>query len=436
MQAIVSEAVEGWDCEAIYVGASGNFTIERVLRGKVLHSNDVTLYSCAIGWYLAGEDFRLELRKGFKTEWGWLRRYMRDPVGKLAVVMLSSEMLQGVGRANAYYDRLRASYRKQWGRLYSETRARIEGIDLHLSSFHAGDVVDWLLKVPDDAGFVVFPPFFAGDYEQMFRPLDQVFDWDEPTYPELDEDRMQVLIERIQSKRFWLYGNNQRRPDLEEFLRGRVQTTNRGVPIWLYSNAAPVRLVRPAQKVEALPVPHLLPGETLGGRLEVARISEGQFVTLRSSYMNKAIRPGSPSMAYAVLVDGALVGAFAVFRDSLPSRYARQLPSPGTYLMSDFPVSGTDYPRLAKLVLYAVLSLETKRDVEQVLGGRIRSITTTAFTDRPVSMKYRGLFDLLGRRDSTDPDYAFQLQYGSEMGRWTLQEGYEEWQTRHGSTSN
>ncbi len=102
------------------------------------------------------------------------------------------------------------------------------------------------------------------------------------------------------------------------------------------------------------------------------------------------------------------------------------------YMLSDFPVAPTDYDRLAKLVLYAALSAESKALAEQVNRCRIDSLLTTAFTRNAVSMKYRGLFDLVSRKEQADG--RNMLNYAAPMGKWTSQEGLEEWKRRHSRT--
>jgi len=434
MQSLVVKTIDGWDVDEIYVGASGNFTIERLLapRGRRLWSNDVQIYSCAIGWRLAGQDFRLEVRPDFQDEWGWLADSMTTPTGKLATIMLASTMMQGAGSGNAYYSRIRRAYRAQWPRLFAETCQTIDSVGVELAGFHAGDCVDWLTEIPADQGFAVFPPFFAGDYEAMFRGLGKVFDWDEPEYPEFDHERAELMIERMRGIKRWLYGSNVRWPQLEDHLTGIVQTTNRGVPIYCYADdGRPRGVVRPAQHIDALLIPHLGPDDELGEELNIIPLTDGQFSLLRSRYMNRHIRPGQASAAYGVHVDGILVGAYAITTAPTLAHYERHMPTPTVYLLSDFPVSGTRYDRLAKLVLYAALSEESKALIELVGRKRFRSMATTAFTDNPVSMKYRGVFRLLSRKDSTDPLYQYQLQYGRELGQWNLTEGMDEWRWKH-----
>ena len=117
------------------------------------------------------------------------------------------------------------------------------------------------------------------------------------------------------------------------------------------------------------------------------------------------------------------------------------------YLLSDFPVAPSDYPRLSKLVLYAALSVEAKRLMERLANVEITGLLTTAFAARPVSMKYRGLFTLQTRKPldvkkeawgqdipDDDPYYsqAWMLNYWSATGRWTLDEALTEWKKKHG----
>lgn len=53
-QAIMNKIVKTWDVSDVYVGCSGNFTLERFIGPMEkfrLHSNDVTMYSRCLGAY-------------------------------------------------------------------------------------------------------------------------------------------------------------------------------------------------------------------------------------------------------------------------------------------------------------------------------------------------------------------------------------------------
>lgn len=432
LRAIIHEHATQWTGQAsdIYVGCSGNFTIERVLHdtGFTLHGCDVQLYSSAIGWYLAGRELPITVRPESADQLEWLEPYMDGRAGTLAVVMLGSRFFQWIGKEqHPYYGRMLRAYQAQFEQMHAKTVAKIEALPLRLGSYAAMDVNQWLAEeVPSDAPVVAFPPFFAGDYESQFAALDKHLDWPAPEYPTLDDAAKQTLIERITDRPHWVLGLHFEVDELAEHLRGQVQTANRGVPINVYSSVERSRIVRPSQRLEPVKSPRLAPGMDLGERLSLAPLTMGQFSTLRSQYMNHNIRPGTPTMALAVLVDGFVVGSFAFASPKYDPH--------NVYLLSDFPVAPTSYPRLAKLVLYAALSKEAQFLAQRTMNTRLTRLNTTAFTQRPASMKYRGLLKLHSRKDSTDPAYRYQLDYGSELGRWSLEEGFAEWKRKHGRT--
>lgn len=430
LRAIIHEHAVTWrgQAEDIYVGCSGNFTIERVLHdaGFRLHGCDVQLYSSAIGWYLAGQELPITIRPESADELDWLVPYLDGRAGTLAVVLLGSRFFQWIGREDhPYYGRMLTAYRSQFPELHAKTVAKIEALPLRLASYAPMDVNQWLAEqVPPDAPVVAFPPFFAGDYESQFAALDKHLQWPAPEYPTLDDAAKQTLIALIADRPHWMLGLHFDVEELASQLRGQVQTANRGLPINVYSSVPRPRIVRPHQRLEPVKAPRLVPGQRLGEQLSLAPLTMGQFATLRSQYMNHNIPPGTPTMALAVLVDGVVAGAFAF---STPKYDPHNV-----YLLSDFPVTPTSYGRLAKLVLYAALSTEAQFLAQRTMNTRLTRLNTTAFTQRPVSMKYRGLLRLNSRKDSTDPLYRYQLDYGSELGRWSLAEGYRQWRARHG----
>lgn len=435
MRSIVAEHVRAWDCEDVYVGCSGAFTVERVVNSLNrfnLHGNDVTLYSCAIGGLSAGRPVFFRLRERWQEQYGWLERYLDEPERALATLLLSDGLMAGLTARdyphNQWFARQRRGHEQQWARMHAQMTDRIRERLLCLRSFGAADVVEWVKDVPNDQGVVCFPPFFAGDYTAMFALLDAVWEWPSPDFAEMDDDARLRLFEAARERRHWIFGTHTRlEPEWDPHLRGRVQTTNRGVPIWIYSSAGASRIATPHQPIEPLLIPRLTDRQEIEGPLGILELTGGQFAQLRSQYMNVNIKPGQPTVAYAVLAGGQVIGSYALSMAPTISQMDSYLPGPFIYLLSDFPVRPTRYRHLAKLVLTAALSQEGKLLAERSASRRCRSLTTTAFSQKPVSMKYRSLFRLLARRDSEDPLYRHQLNYGAELGRWTLAEGLETW---------
>ena len=94
-------------------------------------------------------------------------------------------------------------------------------------------------------------------------------------------------------------------------------------------------------------------------------------------------------------------------------------------------------------MLYAALSKETKLLAERLMKRRVHYLFTTAFTNNPNSMKYRGVFDFYNRsedkewrEDGTGTSHTrWKVNYRGTLGQWTLMEGLEIWKKKHGKKS-
>ncbi|MFE7330803.1 hypothetical protein ACFU8W_38855 [Streptomyces sp. NPDC057565] len=438
LRSIIYEHAGTWPGKDIYVGCSGNFTIERVLHSRFgaersIHGNDITAYSCALGWYLAGEPLEYTLGEEYEDSLGWLYPYLEDRTDLLATLMLGTRFLQYVGKEGVYYRRMMDATQDQWPRMHEKTATKLRNLETKLGSFFAGDVRDYLDQVPPNAPVVMFPPFYAADYQAQFAPIDSAFAWPEPKFDELTEDGKERIIEQVQDRPNWVLGLHIERPELRDQLAGVVQTANRGLPIYVYAAAGPRRIVRPRQPVEPIPMRKIGVGDELGDKMTLHVLTGGQFAGIRSQFMSKSIKPGSPLLACGVAVDGKLIGAFAY----LPPKF-----DPATaYLMSDFPVSWTKYRRLAKLIVMAASTSEAQLLLQRSLSKRLTGWATTAFTDRPNSAKYgRGIpgVKLQKRTEAISKDpgdgiHRYQLQYGGPLGNYDLAQALDLWKRKHGS---
>ncbi len=420
------EHTAAWKTDELYVGCSGNLTIERTVADRfALHSNDVSVYTAAIASWLAGQPLRLDVDAEWQDEYGWLAGYLDEPVRQAATIMLLTSALQGLGKRNLYYERMRDGYRDQWERLHAATVAKLSKIELRLEDFHCGDVCAYMDDVPASGAVCSFPPFDVAGYETLFAPLERVLDWDRPEYPIMDLDALHGLLEQMRSKRHWLYGLNHQPEGHERWLRGIVQATARSRAIYVYAGGGRSRTALAHQRTAPVTVPRLAPGIRAGDRLTLAKLTKEQFNSLRSQYLDPGIEPAQAMLCIGVLLDGLLIGCCAF-------TLGKYDPS-GIYMLSDFAVAPTDYPRLSKLVLMAALSTEAHVLLERLRSRRVREITTTAFSDHPVSMKYRSIFELLKREEQKDGPHRYQLHYVAPAGRWTLQDALATWKRRHGA---
>jgi len=431
LRKIISEYVKDWRCQDVFVGCSGNLTVERVLasHGKFrIHGNDVSIYTCCLGSYFAQQSFRLDV---IHDEFQWLAEYMYKPADQLATMMLATRLAELLGKTTPYHQRMMDAYITQWPTMHAQTTERITKATLSLESFFCGDVLDFVQNATEDVGFITFPPFWKGGYERMWKKLGTLFDWDESAYTVLDESYIDTLFQQVTNRPHWIISANRQLDDYADYLRGSTQTSARGVTMYVYASSGKSRITKPTQKVEPVKTPHLTPGQELGERLGLAPLTQGQFNALRAAYIHIPMAPAGVQQAIAVTVDGVIIGAYGLVT---PNSFAGfSITEPYLYMMSDFAVSPTDYPRLSKLVLYAVLSREAQQLMQRFYSRRVRSLVTTAFAKNPVSMKYRGLFRLLSRKE-TDDGYA--LNYGAEVGQWTLADGFEIWKKKHGNKNH
>ena len=98
--------------------------------------------------------------------------------------------------------------------------------------------------------------------------------------------------------------------------------------------------------------------------------------------------------------------------------------------MCDLAVASDVEKRLAKLVLLLLTSREVKEWVDAKLNKRVGWVITTAFTKGPVSMKYRGCFQLYSRKqDKKTGQYA--LNYYAPFGARTLAESFTLWKKKY-----
>ena len=112
LRAMLTEMAPSWVGRDVYVGCSGNFTVERILWEagvRSLHGNDVSLYTCTVGGYLAGEPILSDIQD---PSYGWLEGYMDDGgLRTIATLLLCSEALNYADRPKPYHERMWNGYR-------------------------------------------------------------------------------------------------------------------------------------------------------------------------------------------------------------------------------------------------------------------------------------------------------------------------------------
>ena len=436
---IIGNIVKEWNVKRVYVGCSGNFTIERSISGFLdckITSNDVTIYSSYIGKYFSGQSLEeLKIKDDYDGECNFLRDYTNKATETVATMMLASDILPYSMYNDQYSKRMMRGYKEQYSRMHSDLCKKLKGMKTNIDTFYHGDVMKMLDEIPADCGFISFPPFFKGGYERMWKEIENFFEYTEPDYEMFDPDvHIAEFCHKVSRLDNFVIGTERPVEELEQYFNGTLNTGPNKL-IYFYSKTDKKHYVRQGiRATNAKPIVRIDKHDVITENIAIAPITIDQFQELRSLYLSTNVtKVGTPIASYGLFCEGKLFGVFA-FGSGYMLKGNEKLEKPTVYLMTDFSISPTCEKNLSKLVLYCILSKEARFLAEKVTGKRANSITTNAFSKNPVSMKYRGLFELFGRReiekDENGKVKKWNLSYGAPMGQWSLKEGYKLWRRK------
>ncbi|MBI1207233.1 MAG: hypothetical protein GC191_08085 [Azospirillum sp.] len=396
----------------VFVGCSGSFRFERAVRqrhpGVELVSNDVSLLTCAIGALATGWVFPI----AFTGRLAFVEDHVADFADRVAAVTVALEMAKYKG-ANAWAESHFSFYREGFAGHLARARASVLGFvaGLPLTGFHAGDFRDQVGRAAAEGGGVAaFPPTYKGGYERLYRFLEENSEWPAPAYEVWDPKQLGAWVSELAAARvpYCVVADHQ----LEGLTPVAVYRGTANKPVYSYADRGASSVRAQGHKLEPFayrPVdPASLKPES---KVELIRATAAQMNFLKDKYLAKGINHVSGLANYLVLVDGALAGGFIYAREKFGG-------SDGIYLLSDFAIVRDG--RLSKLVAMQATGAVPIRDLELKMVQRITRIFTTAFTNKPVSMKYRGIFDLVARKEG-------MLNYAGTVRRVDPQAIYTEW---------
>lgn len=425
----------------VHVVCSGNFSIETTLRANgytgTLTGCDVSLYTCSLGAYLAGGDIPLGLNLDEFPEFEPLVPFLEDQEGRAAAVAVVLDSLQFYPRRNQYQCRMFGAYEKRFAALCEQTRERLrkKRDEVRLDSFHAQDGWERVGEIPatDEHAVMTFPPTYEAGYEKLYESLHRAFIWQQPQYEILTSGEQ--FAERIVSRPGpWVIGAELPTPELEAIVGRPIAQSPRGsgVNVYLYSNIESIKpkLLRREINVQEPTWARLTDADeiTPESKLTIHRITSPEANYIRQVYVS--VGQASAQYSYAVAVDGKLVGML-LFQDFAKGSFTiegqpRQFEC--MYMMADLAISSGRYSRLSKLVLLAATSAEMRQDLERRTIKEVLYNVTTAFSRKPSSMKYRGIFKPLSRKEEGG---VYHINYYARMGDHTLQEAMESWCKKH-----
>ncbi|MDO8281063.1 MAG: hypothetical protein Q7U10_00310 [Thermodesulfovibrionia bacterium] len=378
--------LEGRKC---YIGCSGNFTVEQILSQRCkdveIYSNDVSLYSSAIGHAIAACKLNVEITD---PEILWAQKYIdRGGPEMVATFLLLLEMFQYVKRNNDYQERMWQTYLAQWEKIFTKTVDKVNrSIErISIKEYTMIDVHDYFPRT--DGVVIGFLPTYVGGYEKLFQKLDESVKWKSPQYDILTTERREATIKRMTEGDYVLYD------DVKRELPCIAQCTLYGKrAVYIYSNILfKTGLFRRKVSETVKHYKLLMPKDDIAEDSEVRLlISDTNTVNhYRHLFLSKKIEPTGGDLSILVFAGDQLFG-FLIFSGYSKSKGVKDN---SIYMLSDFVVL-SKYKRLSKLLLMVSKCHEVQKLLQEKYIRRVDTIITTAFTKQPVSMKYRGLYEL------------------------------------------
>lgn len=421
----------------VLLPCAGNFTVGSALRsggyrGRITGC-DITLYTSALGAYLAGNHLRVNEREDCPEH---LRGFLdlSDPAHLAASVSIMLDLRQVWKCKNVWHRRTLANYRRSWPQLMDKTLTKLQAYRSHLSQGQG------FAYVPQDASaflaahdhehavFIAPPTFGSRDYINQERMLAASAQWDAPQYTEISFKDV-AIYEQITAFREWMIIMERPLPEIEKVLGEPVAVVHKGRKsiTYAYAGHSKRRVVTRSYLKSRSPGP-IFPGDKfLTGKEEpgVIRMDKAQTVRMNELFMSARVDYflSDVALSLALCLDKKIIGKL----DFNLTKYAWALPEPGhqIYQRSDLAVPSVE-PRLAKLILMLCQSHEVKQLIDATFKDNTRYAVTTAFSPHPVSMKYRGVYKLHKRLE--DPDSGgFRLNYYGELGLWSMRDAYAEW---------
>lgn len=404
--------------DRIYVCCSGQFRVESALReqlpGLWISGNDVSLLSCTLGCWLSEQP--LTFRFTGDLEFLEPLAPANDLRWRLAALLFALDY-SGFKTTNAFGVRQREALAANAVTLLQSLYDRLEKYaEIKLDDFYAGDLRDQAQRALASGGIILtFTPTYKGGYERAYKALMANVAWEAPDYRLWDNSSLPEFLGHLERERGRYYAYCDYPLDgfspLAKFERGRGHT------VWLYGNHGQQSSLR-AESIKNQPFlysPVKVQNLTAGTAVNLVEIDSRRFNFLRERYLSRGIEFSNSVKHFLVLLDGDLAGGIAYQR----SQYGDVT---DLYLLSDFSIVREG--KISKLIALLATSRELTRQVERVYGQRFTHLYTTAFTDKPISMKYRGVFEVSSRKPG-------MINYVSEIRPDNLQALYGVWWKRH-----
>lgn len=399
--------------EKFQILCSGKFTFEHILYNKGakhIIGCDVSCLSMSIGAYLNKQNFNIE----FMGEFSFLNEYIDGNIeSKVATILYlygASEFYFGKNLQNKMAlkrylnnkDKYIEKNKIQFIKEYECLKGNVE--------FFAKDCFEVLHNSSQDEIILSYMPTYTGGYEKLYKIIDMFCIYDKPNYMMIDKDRyIQINSEILATRKSFVFTDIEL-PNLNDRLVSHYKGI--GKDVFLYSNINEnKKFYTIKSKNPFIDINRLVEVDNLKPKSKIEVLKCNNYNAIRARFPSDKLKVlGSVDVSFVVLIDKRYAGAFA---------FVKQKNFKSFYLLSDFVF--VNKRKLSKLIPMLARSKEVIEYVEMKLNMELNvPLITKVQTEAPISMKYRGIYELDKRVDDG-------LIYSTKAKERTLQEEYRLW---------
>lgn len=422
VKTLLQDLISGTKHKDIFVGCSGNFSVDKImsLMGFNVFSNDVSLYSKLVADIILGRDTPVEVVNKELAE--AFRTWPETKYKKLVEVMFAIRLSAFEERKNDYQKAFFGAWINQSCVYYDNTVAKLEkgALDFCINEFSFCDFVDFLKAKKGKGIGLAFPPTYKAGYEKIFDYVERSFDYERAQYNLFDPKKAEPIFRELLEEDENVIYSDVNWESLRRYEAGVVNLGKGKHSVFVYSSIGRgnsyyiERDKKPLHsKIPILPADYLFTEQT-NITIELCLVADVNY--FKAFYMaNKVDYSTGGDLGVVFYADGRAFG-FASFSKMLSTMELM-------FLQSDFVVN-SDTQKLSKLLIMLLRSKEVRRILARKLCNFYEGLKTTVYTDKPVSMKYRGVFEL-ERRDKG------KLMYVGKFTEQTLNEIYQTWQRKN-----
>ena len=354
---------------------------------QVLTNREIKVYTKEYFIFLLYKAIKGELKElRFNEEYSFMDVLSDNPSEVVATLHLFNAIKKHKNSQDIYHKSLYNDfiarldyYKKKYTERYQKLVDNLKSKNIEV--LYCADISDAILNCEGNDILIYQNEFHSGikaASNALQRFLLDDFGWQDRThtrYAEIDEEQVNYMA----LSQHGFMGRREVFKDQRTYIYSNVGDTG--------DNSFNRRAITPL-RYKRLPDNYIL---TEKSKFRFMRASMAEIDYLRMICLKKGIVLGSAPFCYLWFLDDYVFGA-CMFDFLKVSKYGMD----AVWMKSDF-VIDHPIPKLSRLLIMGVLSSEFKEELDIRYKHECGIIATSVFTDKPVSMKYRGVFKLYER---------------------------------------